>query len=104
MRLEVGADGTALVCQHLGDVVLADAIADAVVDADNEENPRLDEVCLYTEKLQWPHSWVVKRRSRAEVFRQQLLLEEMALPQAFHVICCRKILGSQVSFAFVMVS
>ncbi len=42
-------DRPALICQHLGSAELAHAIADAVVDAGDEEEPGFDEVCLHTE-------------------------------------------------------
>ena len=62
------ADCVALACQHLGDVELADAVADAVVHADHEKEPVLYEVSLHTEEFQRTHGWMIKAWGRAEIF------------------------------------
>ena len=93
----------ALTCQHLGDVELADAVADAVVHADHEKEPVFDEVSLHTEEFQWTHGWMIKAWGGTEIFWQQLLLGEMAFSQFLYVIFYRKIFDSQVSFPFIMV-
>jgi len=97
-------DRPALICQHSGNAELAHAVADAVVDADDNEEPGFDEVCLHTEDFQWTHGWVVPGRCGAEIFGQQFLLAGLALSQFLNFIRCRKISDSQVGFAFVMVS
>lgn len=42
-------DCLAMICQYFGNAKLADATADAAVDAHDNEEPGLDEVCLHTE-------------------------------------------------------